>query len=255
MIIGHKRQWEFLKNKFESNQLSHAYLFVGPEGIGKKLVAKELTELIGCKFPDLMIVQEANKKDYKFGDGGEITIAQIRKVQGFLSYKSYNGGFKIVIVDDAEKMNQEAQSCFLKTLEEPRGSTLIILISSKPYALLPTIISRCQTIKFSKPKGLPENPEKLKREQEILKELIPAMSSNLAAKFKYTKAIDFEKQNVGEILEVMQKHLREMLLSDSKKYSPEKLKQIINLTEDVSQKLFFTNANPKLALEILLMEM
>ena len=128
--MGIKSSGNFLKKKFEAGQLSHAYLFTGEEGIGKKLFAKEFAEFVGCKFPDLMILSGANKKDPVFGDGGEIKVSQIREVQNFLSYKSYNGGYKIVIVDGAEKMNAEAQNCFLKTLEEPKGQTILFLISS-----------------------------------------------------------------------------------------------------------------------------
>lgn len=245
MIIGHKKQWEFLKNKFETDQLSHSYLFTGEEGIGKKTFAKEFAEFVGCKFPDLMIVEEQNEKDLKFGDGGEIKISQIREVQNFLSYKSYNGGYKVVIVDGAEKMNQEAQSCFLKTLEEPKGKTLLFLISSKPDMLLPTIFSRCQQIKFLRPKNLPENKEKLEKEKEILKELLPVLNSDLAEKFKYVKAIDFEKQNVGEIIYVLQKYLRKDIIKN---------KKVLELTEDINKKLNFSNINQKLALEIILME-
>jgi DNA polymerase III subunit delta' len=264
IIFGHQKQREFFKKKFELNQLSHAYLFVGNKEIGKKTFAIELAELVGCKFPDLLIV--------KPDQGKEISILKIREVQNFLAYKSYNGGFKIVIVDDAEKMNQEAQSCFLKTLEEPKGKTLLILISSKPDMLLPTITSRCQTIKFFRPKGLPLNSEKLKREQEILKDLLLVINSDLSDKFKYAKSLDFEQQKLSDILEVMQKYLRHLLFAETgvgkineqenffdetphhKNYSVQKIKNIINLIEDINNKLLFTNANPKLALEILLIE-
>lgn len=243
MLIGHKKQWDFLKKKFETNQLSHAYLFAGTREIGKKTFAKEFAELVDCKFPDLMIVEPE--------EGKEISIKKIREVQSFLAYKSYNGGFKIVIVDDAEKMNQEAQSCFLKTLEEPKGKTLLILISSKPDMLLPTIFSRCQTLKFFKPKDLPENPKRLKKEKEILSSLMPLMNSTLAEKFKYVKSIDFDQQDLGEILEVMQKYFRKQLLDDT---LDKKARNILNLIEDINNKFIFTNVNPKLALEILLME-
>lgn len=261
MLIGHKKQREFLKNKFETGQLSHAYLFTGAREIGKKIFAVEFAEIIGCKFPDLLIVEPS--------EGKEIPIVKIKEVQNFLAYKSYNGGFKMVVVDDAEKMNQEAQSCFLKTLEEPKGKTLLILISSKPDMLLPTIISRCQTIKFFKPKG-PEgypaqNPERLKKNQKILKDLIPIINSGLADKFKYAKSINFEEQKISDILEVLQNYFRALLLSETgvekmsapvaKNYSVQKIKNIINLTEDINNRLLFTNASPKLALEILLMEL
>lgn len=252
MLIGHQKQWAFLKNKFEQNQLSHSYLFTGPDGIGKKFFAKEFADLVGCKFPDLMIL-EASKRDQIFGDGGEIRISQVREVQNFLSYKSYHGGFKIVIVNEAEKMNQEAQSCFLKTLEEPKGQTILFLVSSKPDMLLPTIFSRCQTVKFFKPKDLPENKEKTDREQLILKDLLSVAGSNFADKFKYVKSIDFEKQDAGEIVKVLQKHLRRQLLSKLGTVEAIKLKKSLELTEEINNKLAFTNANPKLALEILLM--
>ena len=258
MLIGHKKQWELLKKKFELNQLSHAYLFTGAREIGKKTFATEFAEFIGCKFPDLMVVVPE--------EGKEISIKKIRDIQSFLAYKAYNGGFKIVVVDEAEKMNQEAQSCFLKTLEEPKGQTLIILISSKPDMILPTITSRCQTFKFFRPKELPLDSERAKREAEILNSLMPIINSNLSDKFKYAKSFDFEKQEFGEVLEVLQRYLRHLLLVEAgvekmksntpvlKDCSMPKIKKIINLIEDISNKLLFTNASPKLALEILLME-
>lgn len=236
-MIGHEKQWNFLKKKFEQNQLSHAYLFTGSEGIGKKLFAKEFSEFIGCKFPDLLVAEPV--------EGKEIPVVKIREIQNFLAYKSYNGGFKIVIVDDAHLMSQEAQNCFLKTLEEPKGQTILFLISSKPDMLLATIFSRCQAIKFFKPKNLPENLEKSKKEKIILNELLPVLNASYAEKFKYAKSIDFEKQNAGEIVQVLQKYLRQDLLKN---------REILRLTEEINNKLLFTNANQKLALEILLME-
>lgn len=240
-MTGHQKQWEFLKKKFEQNQLSHAYLFSGEKYLGKKAFAEEFAEFVGCKFPDLMIVSPE--------DGKEIPIAKIREVQNFLSYKSYNGGFKIVIVDGAHFMNQEAQSCFLKTLEEPKGGTLLILISSKPDMLLPTILSRCQTIKFL---GKPVlNQQKFEQENKILQDLLKVADSDFSEKFKYAKSLDFEHQSASEIVEVLQKHFRKQLLDNP---SDKKAKKILELSQEINNKLLFTNANPKLALEILLME-
>ena len=252
-----------MKNKFESDQLSHAYLFTGDSNLGIKDFAKEFVEFIGCKFPDLTIIEPE--------EGKEISIAKIREVQNFLAYKSYNGGFKIVIVDDAHLMNQEAQSCFLKTLEEPKGRTMIILISSKPDMLLPTIFSRCQTVKFL---GKPVlSQQKIDEDNKILKDLLKVAGLGFSEKFKYVKSLDFEEQKLGNMLEIFQKYLRYLLflktgvgslesqkhfleLSPSvlSNYPVSKLNKIINLTEDINNKITFTNANPKLALEILLME-
>ena len=205
MTIGHKKQWEFLKNKSALSQLSHAYLFTGAEGIGKKTFAIEFSEFLGCKFPDLKII--SLKEDKK-----EIDISQVREIQSFLAYKSYNGGYKIVIIDGAHLMNVEAQNCLLKTLEEPKGETLIILTSSKPDVLLPTIFSRCQTIKFFKNKDSKDSADKVDREKEILEKILPVLNSTYANKFKYVKDIDFDKEDASEIVQVLQRYLRNQLL-------------------------------------------
>ena len=254
MSVGHKKQWEFLEKKLKAGQLSHSYLFTGAKNIGKGQFAKEFTELLGCKFPDLLIVKsidsESSVKNKK--DSLEIDISQIRDAQKFLSYKSYNGGFKVVIVENADRMNVEAQSCFLKTLEEPKGQTLLLLVTSKPDMLLETIASRCQTLKFFKSKESSENLEKTNKEKEILEELLPVLNADLAEKFKFAKGFDFEERELSDVLEVMQKYFRKLLLlgdTNQKKYI-----RILNLIEEVSQKLLFTNVNQKLALEIILME-
>ena len=274
MVISHKKQWEFLEKKLKANQLSHSYLFIGAKEIGKKEFAKEFSEFIGCRFPDLLIVESINSESSieNKKDSLEIDIGQIRDALKFLSYKSYNGGYKIVIIDNADRMNGDAQSCFLKTLEEPKGQTLLLLVSSKPDMLLETIASRCQTLKFFQSKDSAENPKRAEKEKEILKELLPVLNSDLAEKFKYAKAFDFEKRELSEILEVMQKYLRHMLLEKTgvgkikghetpfdnivlpNNYTVKKIKNIINLAEDISNKILFTNVNAKLALEILLME-
>lgn len=240
MDIVYKKQWDFLKNKSESGQLAHAYLLIGQEGIGKKFFAKEFAELIGCKFPDLMTVESP-----------EISIAKIREIQKFLAYKSYHGGNKVVIVDNAHLMKQEAQSCFLKTLEEPKGRTILFLITSKPDLILPTIASRCQTIKFFRPSSLPYNKEKEQKENQIFQDISKVLDADVAEKFTYVKSIDFEKQSPMEILLALQKYFRKKLLND---FSDKKSKEFLELSEEISQKLLLTNANPKLALEIMLME-
>jgi DNA polymerase-3 subunit delta' len=81
-------------------------------------------------------------------DGDVIKIDQVRDAQAGLSLKPFEGRMKVLIVDSAEAMNDAAQNAFLKTLEEPPGESLIILITSMPQSLLPTIRSRCQELKF-----------------------------------------------------------------------------------------------------------
>ena len=122
------KQWAFLKNKFEAGQLGHAYLFSGPKEANIPAFAKELVKFISGKgiagsdlailaiekeqFPDLLIVKSQNSgsslKNEK--DMMEIDVAQIRRVNNFLSYKSYYAGYKTVIIENAERMNTEAQN-------------------------------------------------------------------------------------------------------------------------------------------------
>lgn len=289
----HQKQWEFLKNKFEAGQFSHAYLFAGQNKIGKKDFAKEFIKLINClyyksqsfenrsikktpcgqcqncnliekeSFPDLLMVTSINSESSikNERDSMEIDVAQIRQVNSFLSYKSYYGGYKAVIIENAERMNQEAQNCFLKTLEEPKGKTVIILVSSKPEMLLPTIFSRCQVIKFFSF----EKHQESKEQEEALKSLLPIITAELAAKFQYAKKVNLEGDNFNVILEVLQRYFRNVMLMKigaikenpqfTSNYPILKIKKIIKLIENIRYQMLTTNANPKLALEILLLEL
>ncbi len=277
MLNRHKKQWEFFKKKFEQNQLSHAYLFSGEKGIGKESFAIELIKMVNCSikenvpcqkcfscqaierngFPDFKIVEAEEGAAPPRGaslapSGREIKIAQVREAQKFLNYKAYYGGYKAVIVDGAEALNTEAQNCFLKTLEEPKGKTLLFLITSRPDMLLSTITSRCQPLKFFRPKGLGFSPEQVDRENKISKDLERMAASGLSEKFKYVKAIDFTNQDPREILTVFQKYFRKQLLNN---FADKKALKALEMSEEINNKLTFTNANPKLALEVLLMEL
>lgn len=89
-------------------------------------------------------------KIVKFEKPGSISIEEIRNAQKSLLYTPVEGKFKVLIVQEPEKMSREAENCFLKTLEEPPRNSLIIFLSSEPERLLPTIISRCQRIRFKR---------------------------------------------------------------------------------------------------------
>jgi DNA polymerase-3 subunit delta' len=159
-IIGHERPIAVLKRALENGTLAHAYLFSGDSGVGKKLTAFALAAAVNCTgsspaegcgecpscrkaagqgHPDLHLIA---------AEGDEIKIDQIRQIQADLALKPFEGKKKILIIDGAESMNAASANAFLKTLEEPPGEALIVLIASMPQSLLPTIRSRCQEIKF-----------------------------------------------------------------------------------------------------------
>lgn len=145
MILGHQKIWQFLLKSAELGKLSHAYLFSGPEKLGKKTLAIEFVKWLfkadiqKRQHPDFIFIQPVGK---------EIQISQIRDLIWRLSLKPSLAPFKIAIIDQAHSMNQESQNCFLKTLEEPKGNTILILITEYPETLFPTILSRCQIVKF-----------------------------------------------------------------------------------------------------------
>lgn len=166
-IAGHEFQREILRRAAAENVVSHAYLFSGPDGVGKKLVALEFAGIVNCKsgggspsececgscrkvekgiHPDVVMVEFAGVRNIK--------VDQVRdEIEEKLYLKPFEGRFKVVIVDEAEKLNNSAQNAFLKTLEEPPPASIIILVTSRPGALLPTIRSRCQPLNFG---ALPE---------------------------------------------------------------------------------------------------
>lgn len=155
-----------LKN-FKQSQ-NHAYLILGPYNIGKLTYAYKIAQTLLCdndkgsfcgkcqaciltnkeRHPDLTIIAPKGNKNPK------ILIDQIKKLSQISQTTSYYGGYKVFIVDQADKLTIPAQNALLKTLEEPSKKTLILLISDSEKLILPTILSRCQRIKLS---ALPRN--------------------------------------------------------------------------------------------------
>lgn len=144
-IVGHKREREELSGLLSRDGLSLS--FSGKEGTGKKLVALSfLRELLGIsesddirKNPDLFLIEKVDEM---------IKADDIRALINFSGIKSYLGGKKAVLIDNAENMNKNAQNALLKILEEPPKGEFIILITKDFEELLPTIRSRVTNIRF-----------------------------------------------------------------------------------------------------------
>jgi len=158
-IIGHDRQKDLLRRALSSGRLPHAYLFEGPAGIGKRLIALALARAIFCQQGNgcgdcaaCRKVDHHNHPDLHFveADGNSIKIEQIRTMQKELSYRPLEAPKKICVIDNAEKLNLAAGNALLKTLEEPTANTLIILLTDRPDALLITVRSRCQRLPFAR---------------------------------------------------------------------------------------------------------
>ena len=143
-IKGQNFAKKYLTNSIKSNMVSHAYMFEGPNGIGKNTMARELAAIL------LEMENLFNSPDYIEikPDGNSIKIAQIRKLQSDILVKPYKS-YKIYVIDEAQKMTVEAQNALLKTVEEPPKYAIIILITDNKESLLDTIKSRCEIIKFT----------------------------------------------------------------------------------------------------------
>ena len=156
MIIGHAKQLDFLQKSWKEKHISHAYLFVGPHGVGKRRVAAELAGwVLGKKEAPADLAQEfqicyiEREPDKKTGKKHkDISIEQIHAVRNYLFHHSFLNSHKLVIIDEAEFMNRSAGNALLKTLEEPASQSTIILLTDDDKKLLPTIVSRCQLLRF-----------------------------------------------------------------------------------------------------------
>ncbi len=308
MFIGHQKQWHFLKDSFENKKLPHALLFCGQEKIGKKKVAIELAKYINCTggdkpcdncrncldierglFPDFVLIAPPKKQS-------KIQIAEIRNAVKRLSLKPYSSSLRIALVDRAHLMTADAQGCFLKFLEEPKGDSLIILATEYPETLLPTIRSRIQKVgfylvsgrkikKYLQRKGaeekkaeilsavcggkpgvaldLLENPDILEQRKRTVQDFISLSKGDLVLRLDYAKKFFKEpKFELQEVLDAWLHYLRKIFLvqatedkeSNPFDYSLSESRKIISLIQETKFLVSTTNVNPRLAFEILLME-
>ncbi len=161
-IIGNEKAKEILKKSLMQNRLSHSYMFLGIEGIGKQIFAKELAKAILCanvsktgSYCDIckscVEFNSNNNPDFIYIEPEEtkIKIDQIRNMQVKVAEKPIISQNKVYIINDADTMTKEAQNCLLKTLEEPPEYVTIILIGSNEENFLTTIRSRCTKLYFN----------------------------------------------------------------------------------------------------------
>jgi DNA polymerase-3 subunit delta' len=177
-LIGNDRVKMMLRRLLENGRISNAFLFAGPEGVGKKRFALRLAAGFVCRQPATFepcgecsacrraavfeFPQAEKKDDFKrviFSEHPDIgmvvpynrnvLVDAVRDLEREANFHPYEANARFFIIDDADKMNDAASNALLKTLEEPPATSHIILVTSRPDSLLPTILSRCQTIRFA----------------------------------------------------------------------------------------------------------
>ena len=159
-IYGQDKQIAVLKNAMERKRVPHAYLFHGTKGVGKKKTAKVFAKALICSKKNLdscdrcascVKIDHGNHPDVitVIPEGNVIRINVIKDLRRQMKFRPFEGGRRIFIIVDADKMNSTAANSFLKTLEEPSSSNILLLISSNPHLLPATILSRCQQLRFN----------------------------------------------------------------------------------------------------------
>ncbi|HIU33028.1 MAG TPA: DNA polymerase III subunit delta' [Candidatus Pullichristensenella excrementigallinarum] len=165
-FIGHGAEVEHLMRSVQAGRIVHACILAGPQGGGKRSLAEILVGAALCASP------EKEKRPCGFcpackrvaagthpdilnirPEGKSIGVEAVRAMIQFLSTKPYEGGCQAVVVEQAEKMTPSAQNALLKTLEEPSGEAMVLLLTDAPGALLSTIRSRCRLVRIPRLTG------------------------------------------------------------------------------------------------------
>lgn len=178
-ITGHRHLLELMAKAAVRGTLPPSLIFAGPDGLGKRMAAIALAQLMNCT-ADFRLKAEATDTEAKEtaaledacgecascrriargvhadvlliepDDSGSIKIEQIREAIERSAYRPFEGRRRVVIVDDADKVLEPAQNALLKTLEEPPPGSVFVLVTSRPDVLLPTVRSRCQRLRFGR---------------------------------------------------------------------------------------------------------
>jgi DNA polymerase-3 subunit delta' len=163
-VIGQNKAVSLLQRSLETGNLAHAYLFVGPAHVGKMTLALNLAQALNCEAAERPCLECVSCR--KIASGGHadvqviglaqgeaaeaklISIDQIKQMQHSASLPPFEGSYKVFIIDGAELLSTEAANCLLKTLEEPVGRVIFILLAANDRLLPATVVSRCQRLEL-----------------------------------------------------------------------------------------------------------
>lgn len=173
-IVGHEWAVDYLRRSIAAGRAAHAYIISGPSGVGKSLLARRMAQTLNCELggpdpclqcrhckrierdahPDLRIAGLSTQaavlglKEDQADKQKVLRVDLIRSFQSDITLRPYEGRRRILILQDAEKLSEQASNALLKTLEEPPPYATLILIANSGGDLLPTVTSRCQAIKL-----------------------------------------------------------------------------------------------------------
>lgn len=208
-IRGHEDILERFRTWLASDAYEGVYLFSGPKGVGKYTIAKELSKYVICSgvqdstcrcgtcklFPDSPDFLEVGKST-----GDVIKVRDIEPIEGFVDLLPSIGKKKVLLIDDAERMNGTSANRLLKILEDVKSHLVVFLVSSKPEWMIPTVLSRSNRIRFPalSPQRvieiLKEKGYKSKRLPDF-KRAVPMLSQSILSNFEtYDRCVDWVQE-------------------------------------------------------------
>jgi len=321
-LLGHTWAVNLLKNHLSNNQLRHAYLFTGSQGVGRRTLALRFIKAINCsqpktpgypchvcracklidkvQHPDLSVIQADTV-------GGTLKVNQIRELQHILSLTPYEANYRVALILRFEEANPNAANALLKTLEEPESRVILILTAQDSESLLPTIVSRCEVLRLrphpleilsrglqdhfgSNPddanlhahisEGRPgralrllQNPGMMEKRQTCLEDLVRLIPAGILERFDFVEILVKDKELLNFLLQVWSSFWRDIYLTLSgssvqitnidwkneiesvgKNISFPDAVAMVKLIQETSH-LLIRNVNPRLTLEVLMLEM
>ena len=241
-----------LKRAHKKGKLAHAYLLSGNDEAGKEQLIQEFIPfLLGPQKAGILanVVEVSPQKVASSATprrgGDEITIGQIRKLKERLSLSAWNAPYKIGLIRQAESMNQEAQSAFLKLLEEPSGNVLLFLVVLHPALLLDTICSRSQELRMYRFQ---------KSDKERTHVLVKLQRSSIAERFAFAQRQSQDQKVLYETLVNLQWEMRLQFLKELRKGMLSSL-NTLRTFQEVLVALRQTKVNGRFAIERILLEL
>lgn len=321
-IFGNEWAALLLQEHVARHSFRHAYLFTGPQGVGRRTLALRFAQALNCpqpptpgepcrkcrtciqienmQHPDLTIVQSERK-------GGVLKVDQVRELQTSLSLAPYQAPYRVAIFLRFEEAHPSASNALLKTLEEPPDRVVLILTAESGESLLPTVVSRCELLRLRPAKieliqqklethwGVPPeearllahlsggrigyaialhtSPELLAQRKILLDDHQRLLASSRVERFAYAKSLANDKDGLLQTLEIWQSFWRDVFLRASGSQSPlanlDRQEEIEILAKRLGEGiasymvtslqrtigLIEKNINPRLASEVLLLEL
>ncbi|MDI6731871.1 MAG: hypothetical protein QME05_04755 [Candidatus Margulisbacteria bacterium] len=224
---------KIIENVGKSQRVASAYAFMGPPDSEKKGAAQYFAEVLGCKKQDYIFIQP---------DGASIKIEQVREVQEWVKYGPSASSHLLVVIDEADKLTDQAAAAFLKTLEEPPPGVVFVLLIERQDRLPATIYSRCQRLVFGEVSNSPALH--VTDYEPVCLNLAMTAKKGVCDRLLFSKELEKNKENLEEMLYSLAVHAKEKMRSA----------QIARIILDAI-KMLKRKANLKLTLDVMCLKL